>query len=153
MKHLCFYGDPMTTSPEHSHNIAVGTDGSENSQKALNWAIEHAHSGDSITLIHAWHPYVYGAEMMMAYDVDDSAAKAMLDKMFEAAEPQAKARGITLKKSLIHGDARDALKVKGADFVVVGARGRGALAGMLLGSVADYVVHHSSVPVVVVPTQ
>jgi nucleotide-binding universal stress UspA family protein len=96
---------------------------------------------------------VYGAEMMMAYDVDDSAAKAMLDKAFDIAEPQARKRGIALRKSLIHGDARDALKVKDADFVVIGARGHGALAGMLLGSVADYVVHHSSVPVVVVPAQ
>ena len=141
----------MTTSPEHSHHIAVGTDGSENSRRAIDWAIEHAHTGDSITLIHAWHPYVYGAEMMMAYDFDDSAAKAMLDKMFDTAEPHAKARGITMKKSLIHGDARDALKVKDADFVVIGARGHGAITGMLLGSVADYVVHHSTVPVVVVP--
>ena len=141
----------MTTSPEHSHHIAVGTDGSENSRRAIDWAIEHAHAGDSITLIHAWHPYVYGAEMMMAYDVDDSAAKAMLDKMFGTAEPHAKARGITMKKSLIHGDARDALKVKDADFVVIGARGHGAITGMLLGSVADFVVHHSTVPVVVVP--
>ena len=143
----------MTTSPEHSHNIVVGTDGSANSQKAITWAIEHAHAGDSITLVHVWHPYVYGAEMMMAYDVDDSAAKAMLDKAYDAAEPNARARGISLKKSLVHGDARDALKVKDADFVVIGARGHGALAGMLRGSVADYVVHHSSVPVVVVPTQ
>lgn len=98
-------------------------------------------------------PNVYGAEMMMTYDVDDSAAKAILDKAFDIAEAQAKARGITVKKSLIHVDARDALKVKDADFVVIGARGHGALAGMLLGSVADYVVHYSSVPVVVVPAQ
>lgn len=77
----------------------------------------------------------------------------MLDKAFDIAEPQARARGITLKKSLVHGDARDALKVEDVDFVVIGARGHGALAGMLLGSVADYVVHHSSVPVVVVPAQ
>ena len=150
---MSFYVDFMTTSPEHSHNIIVGTDGSENSRKAIDWAVEHAHSGDSITLVHAWHPYVYGAEMMMAYDVDDSAARVMLDKMFETSEPKAKARGITLKKTLIHGDARDALKLKDADFIVIGARGRGALTGMLLGSVADYVVHHSSIPVVVVPAK
>lgn len=73
--HSCSYGDFMTTSPEHSHHTVVGTDGSANSQKAIIWAIEHAHTGDSITLIHAWHPYVYGAEMMIAYDVDDSAAR------------------------------------------------------------------------------
>jgi nucleotide-binding universal stress UspA family protein len=38
----------------------------------------------------------------------------------------------------------------GADLLVVGSRGHGAFAGMLLGSVSEHCVAHASCPVVVV---
>jgi len=38
-----------------------------------------------------------------------------------------------------------------SDLIVVGARGHGAVMGLLLGSVADYVSRHAKVPVVIVP--
>ncbi|KAF9957959.1 hypothetical protein BGZ70_009359, partial [Mortierella alpina] len=34
--------------------------------------------------------------------------------------------------------------------VIVGSRGRGAIKGLLLGSISNYLVHNSSVPVMVV---
>ena len=37
------------------------------------------------------------------------------------------------------------------DLICLGARGRGRVSGALLGSVSTAVLHHSSVPVVVLP--
>ena len=39
---------------------------------------------------------------------------------------------------------------QGADLLVVGSRGHGGLAGMLLGSVSEHVIAHANCPVVVI---
>ena len=50
-----------------------------------------------------------------------------------------------------NNDPRNALLGLKSDLIVVGARGHGAVLGLLLGSVADYVSRHAKVPVVIVP--
>lgn len=131
--------------------IVVGTDGSPNSHRASAWAIVHAHPGDTVVFVHAWQPYVYGVDMPVAYTIDESGPRELLDAETARFAVLAADHQVSLEGRLAQGDARAALVGAAADLVVVGARGHTGLAGVLLGSVADYVTRHAKVPVVVVP--
>jgi len=141
----------MTT--RSSQRIVVGTDGSPNAHRAISWAVENAHEGDTVVIVHAWQPFVYGSELAMAYTIDDAEAGKILEADFNSFAPRAAERKIKLEKVLVQADARNALKNQKPDLLVVGARGHGAFLGALLGSVADYYARHSDVPVVVVPAE
>lgn len=140
-------------STRNSQRIVVGTDGSHNAHRAISWAVENAHEGDTVVIVHAWQPFVYGSELAMAYTIDDAEAGKILEADFNSFAPRAAERKIALEKVLVQADARTALKNQKPDLLVVGARGHGAFLGALLGSVADYYARHSNVPVVVVPAE
>jgi nucleotide-binding universal stress UspA family protein len=58
---------------------------------------------------------------------------------------------------VLEGPPADAIlnvaQVRECDLIVMGSRGRGALAGLLLGSVSHRVVAHARMPVMVVRAQ
>lgn len=64
-----------------------------------------------------------------------------------AGSPEVRVEGV-----LVHGQPDVVLldEAADADLVVVGSRGRGGIAGLLLGSVSQRIVHHAPCPVVVV---
>lgn len=139
-----------THSPQR---IVVGTDGSPNAHRAISWAIEHAHEGDTVVLVHAWQPFVYGSELTMAYTINDEDAGKILESDFNSFSAKATEHKVNFEKVLVQADARTALKNQNGDLLVVGARGHGAFLGALLGSVADYYARHSDVPVVIIPSE
>jgi nucleotide-binding universal stress UspA family protein len=137
--------------------IVVGIDGSENSVRALRWALEEAAlRGATVDAIAAWsYPYVVvpGA-IVPAQPLADQAVDAQehLDRVL--AEVGVADQDVTVNPIVTEGGAANALveAAHGADLVVVGSRGHGALRS-LLGSVSQEVLHHSPCPVVVIPHQ
>ncbi len=72
-------------------------------------------------------------------------------------EEMAKEAGVTCHKQVVGGDPAEELlrisKESGMDLLVMGSIGRSGLSKILLGSVAEKVVRHSEVPVLLVPVK
>ena len=140
----------MTTRP-----VVVGVDGSEESLRAVEWAAREAHRhGAPLRLVSA--PAV--PPRMLAFDPAPQGVTKVLGNMPRRALAEAITRaGEVAPDLLIDTDlltGPPALMVtgsgSGALMLVVGARGAGGFAAMLLGSVSRYAAMHASCPVVVV---
>jgi nucleotide-binding universal stress UspA family protein len=136
--------------------IVVGVDGSEQAQRALQWAVDEARRrGAKVEAIHAWHlPYVGAAPyaaMALEPDSIEAGARRTLDEAVDAADTAGLEPPV--ERVLVEGPAARALldAGKGATLLVVGSRGRGGFAGLLLGSVSQQVAHHAPCPVVILP--
>lgn len=139
------------------HRIVVGIDGSEPSQLALRWAIEEAVlRGSSVEAMHAWRDLYSGSASPYGVGFIDptiysDAAEAIVAAVVDAVDESVLTSPI--RRLVVHDSAAHALLEagKGADLIVVGSRGRGGFAGLLLGSVSQQVMHHATCPVVVIP--
>jgi nucleotide-binding universal stress UspA family protein len=133
--------------------IVVGVDGSANSQKAVAWSIDNAHSGDTVVLLTGWHPVIPPPEMAVAYSDDDTSMRTILEQETVRARKIADGTGVTIEPKFEHVDPRTALMDEKCDMIVIGSRGHSGIAGLLLGSTTDYVARHAKVPVVIVPVK
>jgi nucleotide-binding universal stress UspA family protein len=140
--------------------IAVGIDGSHNASHALEWAMTEAGIRKApltvITVNSVPASYWSGAPVELPGDQD---RVAEIRKTAEAAVEEIAARlGADQPESVtvaaISGfPAQTLIDVsKGSDLLVVGTRGGGGFAPLVLGSVSNQVVHHAHCPVVVVPS-
>ena len=147
-----------TETPRH---IVVGVDdhdleqeGPENeSVRALRWAYGLA-SAERIDVVHAWFVPAFVAAWFSSPGADfeemDAAARQIVDRVIELAGPQPE--GISDTAAPANGTPEFALieASRDADLVVVGSRGRGAIAGRLLGSTGLKLASDSHCPVAVV---
>ena len=132
--------------------IVVGVDGSESAREALQWAVDEARRRNaSVEAVYAWHQPWVGYAEMGELNIDEFASEAQ--QVLDAAVDAVDAGAVTVERKLVTGGAASALvaEAKGADLVVVGSRGRGGFAGLLLGSVSQQVAHHAPCPVVIIP--
>ena len=135
--------------------IIVGIDGSDNGTAALRWAIREGKLRDlDVTAVHAWGTYdptPASGEIDFAPAYNEKEAQEALATAVEAAVG-AEAAG-TLDRRVVVGQPSRALldAADKADLLVVGARGVGGLRGLVLGSVAQQCLHHTQVPLAIVP--
>lgn len=132
----------------HMNRIVVGVDASEEARAAVKWALDQSVAGDRVEVVHAWDvPLVAGYEVAVAIDPREieSASRGFLNKII------AEIGDSRLEPVLAQGHpGRSIAEVaEGADMVVVGHRGSGK-ASVILGSTANYVLHHVEQPVVVI---
>lgn len=136
--------------------ILVPVDGSEASLRALRHAAQRAREAQGeVHLLHVEPPMAY--EELRAYavrpeleKVRESACGRVLQAAADAADAeQVPCTGHLQRGEVAHTIARFAA-AHGIDEVVMGTRGMGALGSVLLGSVAQRVVHLAEVPVTLV---
>jgi nucleotide-binding universal stress UspA family protein len=137
-------------------SIVVGVDGSEGAAEALRFAVAEAGVRRlPLRVLSAWQvPATAVAGSMVPAvalgDFEEAAEEAVERAIAEAArlDPEVECTG-----AIVRGQAAAALveAARPDDLIVVGSRGRGEVAGLLLGSVGHQVVHDAPCPVVVVP--
>lgn len=136
--------------------VVVGVDGSTSSKEALRWALKEARlRGASLRAVYAWKMPIYVANGFAPVVVPDPAelrrtARERLDAIVY--EVTGGATDVPIEQKAVEGTAAEVLvdESDGADLLVVGSRGHGGFAGLLLGSVSQQCATHAPCPVVIV---
>ena len=132
--------------------IVVGVDGSGVSKETLRFALEEARRRRTgLHVVHAfweWEPIPGTREIEL--DRSPQEREAWLAALVH--EVVGEVTDVEIRQSTVDDDPAPALlaAAQGAELLIVGSRGQGGFAGLLLGSVSQQCVHHASCPVVVV---
>ena len=130
--------------------IVVGIDGSPSSIAALGQAAVLARALPAeIEAVSVWQPYYGTVDLPLPLEELREAAEAALAEALSAVDTE----GIQMIELVEEGDPATVLLrlAERADMLVVGTRGRGGFAGLLLGSVSQRCTHHAPCPVLVTP--
>ena len=148
--------------PNGWSKICCAIDFSDGARAALDQAIALARHNDAeLVLLHIFQPPVttlmaepmFSSPNVMVELERDLAAE--LERWRTRAQDAGVARAsseVVIAGSIHHG-ITDFASQHGCDAIVIGTHGRGGLSRLLLGSVAEHVVRHAGVPVVVVRPQ
>ena len=151
------------SNSETSGAVIVGVDGSAGARAALRWAMAEARLRKiPLRVIHAWtftYPgaagYGYLGKTLDGFPSGGlsnlhRASEDMIDHAI--AELAADAEGLEIEREIVEGTAADVLvgSATERDLLVVGSRGHGGIARLLLGSVSEKCAHHAPCPVVIV---
>jgi nucleotide-binding universal stress UspA family protein len=152
---------------KHGPAVVVGVDGSPGAKEALLWALAEARLRHwPLRAVHAWmfgyiggsvegYPYwggSLGSYTSLGIDLGDlhHAAEDLLERAL--ADVKGEAEGVDIERQVVQGSAAEVLVTAAtpADLLVVGSRGHGGFAGLMVGSVSQQCVHHAPCPVVII---
>ena len=149
----------MTVKADEIRRIVVGIDGSDQASAAMAWAARLAKPGNSeVIVVFAVSPPMYiesGVAAPVMPPQFDQEWRADMEKEFEGVWSKP-LRDAGLRLTTVMRDGRPASVLAevsdevNADVIVVGRRGRGGFATLLLGSVSHELVLHARRPVLVV---
>lgn len=154
---------PVVVVPDGSRTgrprtVVVGVDGSDHSRHALAYALGAVDpDGGSVTCVAAWRTEVEAGMLVSSVMADpvpaiDERYAGLLDGVVR--DLAAGYPGVSMTSLVAHGPTAKALlevaRDLDADLVVVGSRGHGGFAGLMLGSVSRRVVARADRPVAVV---
>jgi nucleotide-binding universal stress UspA family protein len=139
--------------------IVVGVDHSAGAKAALRFALEDARLRQAtLRVVHAWQFGYIGATGLEGFlpaaggELEDfrQSAEAALDETLR--DVGVDEDGVAIERRVDQGTAAAVLveESRGAELLVVGSRGHGGFAQLLLGSVSQQCAQHASCPVVIV---
>ena len=140
-------------------SVVVGVDHSDGAKAALAFAYEEARlRGVRLRAVHAWQFGYIGSTGLEGFvppiggDIDErrAAAEAALEDTLR--RTLGDADDVTIERRTVEGTPAAVLieESRGADLLVIGSRGHGGFAQLLLGSVSQQCAHHAECPVAIV---
>jgi nucleotide-binding universal stress UspA family protein len=136
--------------------IVVGVDGSPGSRKALTWAAaEAADHGADLVVLNVWEHTLLppaGSVSVSERYVPDPSQRTAEDLIQVIKEELGAEPPVLVKPQVKQGRPAKVLieESANADLLVVGKRGHGGFAGLMLGSVSQHVAAYAKCPVTVV---
>jgi nucleotide-binding universal stress UspA family protein len=136
--------------------VLVGVDGSDGAYRAASWVARLAQATDAEVI--AAHVLTYNREFLRDLTLDTlrtwrrdlggDLADTWTEPLRDAA---VRHRTVLTEAASPAGGLVEIAEREGVDLLVVGAKGQGSLAGLVLGGVSYRLAHHASQPVVIVP--
>ncbi len=137
--------------------VVVGVDDSPGARAALVWALDEAERRDA--RVEAIHAYFVPSQWIDSAVIElhrwiGVVAEAALQELDRVVSSCPSSPELSVERRAIEGDPAAVLleAARDADMLVVGTRGRGGFAGLVLGSVSHRCAQHAPCPVVVVPS-
>lgn len=135
--------------------IMIATDGSKQVEKAIKAGIELAKlTGARLYAIYVISPSGYSPRDFGWQESLRELLEAEAKKAVSSVEDMGKISGIEVESVILEGHPADEIlkfaEQEGMDFIVMGTLGRTGIERFLLGSIAENVVRHSKIPVMVV---